>query len=125
MKLARLTDARLHAVLRKLSAAPLPLRVAFKLKGISAKIDEEVKKFEAVRMEALEKAGKKDEAGKVVVKPDGNVDMDPDKLKEFIAQLNELGATEVELPTVKVDDLGDKVQLSVDDLSLLDGILVE
>lgn len=125
MKLARLTDARLHTVLRKLSAAPLPLRVAFKLKGISAKVDEEVKKFEAVRMEALEKAGKKDEAGKVVVKPDGNVDMDPDKLQEFVAQLNELGQTEVELPSLKVEDLGDKVQLSVDELNLLDGILAE
>lgn len=125
MKLARLSDARLHAVLRKLSSAPLPLRIAFKLKGVQSKVDEELGKYEEVRKSALEKFGKKGEDGKVLIKPDGNVEFDQDQLREFVAQMNELGQTEVEIPTLKVDDLGDRVQLSVDELTQLDGILVE
>lgn len=125
MKLARLTDARLHAALRKLSSAQVPLRVAFKLKGLQAKVDEELKKFDTVRQEALEKFGKKDADGKVVVKPDGTVEFEGDSLKEFAAQLNELGQTDIEVPTIKVDEIGDKVVLSADELMLLEGVVVE
>lgn len=125
MKLARLTDSRLHAALRKLSAAPLPLRVAFKLKGIQAKVDEELKKFEEVRQGALEKFGKKDADGKLVTKDDGQVEFEPGQLKAFAEELNELGTTDIEMSSVKLDELGDKVELSVDELSLLGNIIVE
>jgi hypothetical protein len=125
MKLARLSDARMHAVLRKLSAAPLPLRIAFKLKGVQSRVDEELGKYEEVRKSALEKFGKKGEDGKVIIKPDGNVELEQDQLKEFVAQMNELGQTDVDIPSLKMDELGDRVQLSVDELNLLDGILVE
>jgi len=125
MKLARLTDARFHAALRKLSAQPLPLRIAFKLKGVQVKVDEELKKFEECRQGALEKLGKKDADGKLMTKPDGAVEFEQDQLKLFAAELNDLGAMDVEIPSVKLDDLGTKIELSVDELSLLDGIVVE
>lgn len=125
MKLARLTDTRLHAALRKLSAAPLPLRVAFKLKGVQARIDEELKKFEECRQSALDKFGKKDENGKLVTKADNSVEFEPEQLQAFAAELNDLGQTDVEIPSVKLDDLGAKLELSVDELLLLDGIVVE
>lgn len=125
MKLARLTDSRFHAALRKLSAQPMPLRMAFKLKGITAAIDVELKKFEECRHCALETFGKKSEDGKVVTKPDGTVEFEPDQLREFASQLNELGQTDIEVGSVKMDELSDKVELSVDELGLLDGILVE
>jgi len=125
MKLARLTDARFHNALRKLSAAPVPLRVAFKLKGIQAKVDQELKKFEECRQQALEKFGKKDAEGKVQTKPDGTVEFEPDQLKLFAAEFNDLGHTEVEIGFVKLEDVGDRVELSADELSLLDSVLVE
>lgn len=125
MKLARLTDSRLHAALRKLSAQPMPLRVAFKFKGIQAKIDEELKKFEACRQEALEKFGKKDEAGKLVTKVDNTVDFEPGQLQAFAVELNDLGQTDIEVASVSLAELGDKVELTTDEVALLDGILVE
>lgn len=125
MKLARLTDARFHAALRKLSAQPVPLRVAFKLKGITAKIDEELKKFEACRQEALEKFGKKDESGKLVTKADNSVEFEPGQLQAFASELNDLGQTDLEIPTVSLSELGDRAELTVDELILLDSIVVE
>jgi hypothetical protein len=125
MKLARLTDSRLHAALRKLSSQPLPLRVAFKLKGITGKVDAELKKFEEVRMAALERFGKKGEDGKLLNKPDGSVEFEPEQLKAFAAELNEVGQEDIELGGVKLDELGDKVELTVDDITLLDGVIVE
>jgi hypothetical protein len=125
MKLARLTDARLHAVLRKLSAQPLPLRVAFKLKGITARVDTELKKFEECRQAALEKFGKKDAEGKIVTKSDGTVDFEPEMLQAFAAELNDAGQEEIDIGSLKLDDLGEKVELSVEELTLLDGVVVE
>lgn len=125
MKLARLTDPRFHSALAKLSAQPVPLRVAFKLKGVSAKIQEESRKLEECRRVALDKFGKKDAEGELLTKPDGHVEFEPDQLKAFAAELNDLGQTDIELPTVKIDELGDKAVLTADDLALLDGIIVE
>ena len=125
MKLARLTDARFHTALAKLNAQPMPLRIAFKLKGISAKVAEELRKFEELRTSALERLGKKDAEGKVMTKPDGAVEFEPEQLKAFAAELNDLGSMDVDMPSVKVEELGDKVILTADELTHLDGVIVE
>ena len=125
MKLARLTDARFHNVFRKLSAQPLPLRVAYKLKGIAAKVDLELKKFEECRTAALEKYGKRDEQNHLITKEGGAVEFEAEQLKAFAAELNDLGQMEVDVGTVPVSELGDKVEITVDELTLLDGVLVE
>lgn len=125
MKLARLTDSRFHVAIQKLSQQQMPLRVAFKLRGIQMKLDQELAKYEEIRQAALHKFGKRDAEGELVTKPDGSVDFEPEQLKAFAAELNDLGHTEIEVGTVQIDELGDKVQLSVNELSLLDGIIVE
>ena len=125
MKLGKLTDTRLHAALRKLGAQPVPLRVAFKLKGVTAKIDEELKKFEECRQSALEKFGNKDAEGKLALNADNTVSFAEGKLQEFVAELNDLGQTDVELPTVTLAEVGDKAELTVEEVMLLDGILVQ
>lgn len=126
MKLVRLTDARMHDALQRLSAAPIPLRTAFKLKGISAKVEEELRKFEQCRQEALMKFGKKDSNGNLVTKADGSVEFEREQMQAFIKELNELGETEVSVPSISIHELGDKVDnFSANDLIMLDGILVE
>ena len=125
MKLARLTDARFHSALRKLTSASLPLRVAFKLKGIAAKVDVELKKFEECRQGALEKFGKRDAEGKIAIREDGTVEFEEDRLRAFATELNDLGQEEVDLGTIKMDELGDKVELTAEELSLLDDVIVE
>jgi hypothetical protein len=125
MKLAKLTDARFHAALQKLNAQSLPLRVAFKLKSIQLRIDEELKKFEECRQSALNKFGKKDAEGKLILQEDNSVEFEPGQLQAFAHELNDLGQIDIDLPTVKLDDLGDKLELSINELVLLDGIIVE
>ncbi len=125
MKLVRLTDVRLHTALQRLGAAPVPLRVAFKLKGIQARVDEELKKFEQCRQEALVKFGKKDAEGKLLTKTDGSVEFEPEQMQAFVAELNELGETEVNIPSLSISEIGDKVDLSSNDLLALDDIIIE
>jgi hypothetical protein len=125
MKLVRLTDSRLHSALQRLGAASVPLRVAFKLKGIQARVDEELKKFEQCRQEALAKLGKKDAEGNLLTKSDGAVEFDPEQMQLFVKELNELGETEVNLPSINISELGDKIEFTANDLFILDGILVE
>lgn len=125
MKLARLTDARFHAALRKLSAQPMPLRVAFKLKGVTARVDQELKKFEECRQAALDKFGKKDAEGKMVTKEDNTVEFEPGQLQAFAAELNELGQEDLDVGSVSLKDLGDKCELTVEEVTVLDGLIVE
>lgn len=125
MKLARLTDARFHAALSKLSAQPMPLRVAFKLKGIQAKVHEENRKLEECRQSALQKYGDKTEDGKLSLKDDNTVNFTKENIEAFVKEMNELGQTELELGTVTLAELGDKAELTVDDVVALDGLLIE
>lgn len=125
MKIARLTDARFHQALRKLTAQTLPLRAAFKLKGIAATLDAELKKFEECRQAALEKFGKRGEDGNIVTREDGSVEFDNEQLKAFAAELNDLGQEDINLESVKMEELGNKVELTADELFLLDGVIVE
>lgn len=125
MKLGKLQDDRFGSALTKLIAQPLPLRAAFKLKGISAKVREEVKKFEDVRQEALKKFGKKDDNGELVLNANKSVAFTNENLELFANELNELADTDVEVGTISMAELGDKLTISAEDLFALDGIVVE
>ena len=125
MKLARLIDERLHAALGKLSGESLPLKTLFKLKGIIKTAREEYSKYEEVRREALQRHGDKAEDGSLKTNEQNNVQFSEEGMKAFIAEINELANMEVELPTLTVAELGDKVQLTFEELESLEGIIVE
>lgn len=125
MKLARLIDERLQAALDKLTASDLPLRTAFKLKGIIKVAREEYSKYEEVRKEALQRHGQKNEDGTLKINESNNVQFDEAGIKAFAIELNELATMDVALPTISISELGEKIVLSVEDLDALDGIIVE
>jgi hypothetical protein len=125
MKLAKLANGQFQMALTRLNSAPLPLRTAFKLKGLVSKVQTEYRKFEECRQAAISKYGKKDENGNVIIRADDTVEFEPDQLDIFAKELNELGQTDIELPTIKLDEIGDKAEISAEDLSLLEDILVE
>lgn len=125
MKLARITDDRFHLALAKLSAEPLPLRVAFKLKGLSKIVHGEHSKYEEVRQGALKKYGLKNEDGSLKVDERNNALFDADGIQAFTAEIAELTAIEISLPTVTLSELGDNVRLTVAEVEALEGVLVE
>lgn len=124
MKLARIANPMFQMALNKLISQPLPLRAAFKLKGIAAKVRDEFAKFEEARKSGLEKYGTKDEEGNLLLKDD-NAQLTPENMEAFGKELSELADTDVEIPTIRVSELGDKVEFSADELSLLDEIVID
>lgn len=125
MKLARLVDERLHSALAKLSKEALPLKVAFKLKGIIKIVNEEYSKYEEVRKEALSKHGEKDADGNIKTNDLGNVELSKEGMVAFMLELSELAKLDIETPTIKLSELGDNIQITMMDVEMLEGIIVE
>lgn len=123
MKLARLADDRFHMALQKLAEEALPLKTAFKLKGIIKASREEYVKYEDVRREALQKHGLKNEDGSLKMDDRSMVQFSPEGLQAFTKELNDLGTVEVNLPTLKLSELGDNIRVTVEDLDLLEGVI--
>ena len=97
MKLARLVDPKFHSALEKLTTESLPLKVAFRLKGIAKTVREEFAKYEELRQEALNKFGKKDENDKLVLDAAGNVQFEGVSLQEFAKEIGALANEEIDL----------------------------
>lgn len=125
MKLARMVDPEFQKALKKLNQSTLPLKVAFKLKGISKVVQEQIIHYEEVRMSALEKHGEKDPEGKVITKEDGNVALSSDGARAFLLEIQELVNMDVEVGTITVAELGDACNLTAEDLFQLDGLVTE
>jgi len=125
MKLETLLDDTFKSGLTKLAKASLPLRSAFKLKGIINTLEAELKKYEEVRQAALQKYGKLkedgsyevDEAQKVLFKTEEDA-------KAFFVEHEELAKTEIEVAKLKMAELGDNVvNVTVEELAKLEAIL--
>jgi len=124
MKLARVTDQKFQAALQKLLKESLPLRTAFKLKGIAKRAQEELDKYEEVRKAAVERYGSKDENGNLIVLEEGTVKLEGENLNQFVKELSDLVNTEISIGTVSIDELGDKVNMSAEELLALEDLLV-
>ena len=103
---------------------PLPLKTAFKLKGFVKKIDEELLKYEDVRKDILIRHGMKNPNGTVAIK-NGTVQFEGDGMKNFIKDINELTSIDIELGTISLKEIGDDIRLTTEDLTALDGFLVD
>jgi hypothetical protein len=125
MKLARITNEQLHITLAKLAAEALPLKTAFKLKGLIKQARAEFDKYEEVRREAIQRHGKKNAEGQLMINEQGNAEFEEEGIKAFVKELNELGDMDIELPAIKASELGDNVVFSCNELEILDGIIVE
>jgi len=96
--------------LNELSTVKLPAKVSFKFVKFLKAIDEDVKGYQNTRNEQLKKYGtaKLDANGKET--EEYEVLLKTDNGKKFIAEMEELEATEVtaEIPEIKLDDLGEE-----------------
>jgi len=125
MKLAKLIDQGFQSSMRVLLKQPLPLKTAYKLRGVVKKIEEELGKYDEIRREVLNKYGKKKEDGTLELTETNQVQFEQDSMQAFLQDINELSSLDVDLPTVTVTELGDDLILSADDLINLDGLLVD
>ena len=125
MKLGQISDNRFHAALNRLSSQMLPLRAAFKIKGMAAKIAEEFKKYEEVRQIALNKYGNKTAEGKLDIDENQQVRFSAENSAAFAEELNALNLVEVEISTIKLSELGETLLMSADDIAALGDLLAE
>jgi hypothetical protein len=122
MRIGRLIDPRFQDVVRKLQIAHVPLKGAYKLKGIVKVIDEEIVKYEELRKGALEKFGKRDDAGAVEKDENGNVVFSDEQRASFMSEINDLLNLEVAVPKMNIDDLGSNIEISVEDLFFIEDL---
>lgn len=105
MLLALLLDDNLHIALKELSSQKLPIEVAFAIKGIKKKIEEELDKYEEVRKDILARHGEKNEDGSLKIDQDKNVVFAEGKMEEFLQELNELVNHEVDVGKIPIKSL--------------------
>lgn len=125
MKLGKLVDPQYQAILRKLAAQELPLRTAFKLRGIIKTGNDEFAKYEEVRADALKRFGDRKEDGSLDADEKGTVKLSEENMQQFVAELNALLATDINVGTIKVSELGDKASLTTQDLITLDSLITD
>jgi len=125
MKLARLVDPNFHAAMDKLVVQDLPVRIAFRLKGVLKTTREEYAKYQEVHQAALEKYGRKGEDGVLLVGSKGEVQFDQDQYMLFAKEISDLTNEEVTVPTVGVNELGEKCTMTILEMDALDGVIVD
>jgi hypothetical protein len=125
MKLGKLVDPQFQLTLRKLANQDMPLRAAFKLKGAIKRMQDELTKYEEVRSEGLKRLGDKKEDGSVITDENGQVRLSEENLALFAKEMDALLSTAIDIGSVSVAELGDKVSVSTADLLTLDSLLTE
>jgi len=126
MKLARLIDQGFQNSVRTLMKQPLPIKVAYKLRGVVKKAEEELNQYEEMRKEALQKYGKKKEDGSLDTTETNNVQFETrESMQDFLKDIGDLTNLDVDMATISVEELGGDIKLSTEDLMNLDGLLVD
>jgi hypothetical protein len=123
MKLGKLVDKRLQDVVSRMMTEALPLKTAFKLKGITKKINEALDNHEELRRASLMKHGKKQEDGSLALDDVGNVIFEQGNIHAFMNDMSDLADTDVEIPKLRVDELGEDLKLSVEEIDLIEDLL--
>jgi hypothetical protein len=124
MKLATIVNPKFQKALSNLLKNQVPIKTAFKLKGILQTVSQELSKYEALRSELLQRYGSKDETGKLIRDKAGKVALEGDGLRAFSDELNQLVDLDLDIPSIKLEELGDKVQLSVEELMVLGDLII-
>lgn len=125
MKLARLIDPEFQLALNKLAVADVPIRTAWKLKGVLKVVNEELAKYEEVRKDLLTKHGRKKEDGSLDLGEKNEVIFDKEEMILFGKAYAELTNIEIDIAQISVSELGNNIQITLTELMKLDGLIVE
>lgn len=94
--------------MKELIAAKLVASVSWKVKTLTNRLNEELKKYQELRKEILDRHAKKGEDGKVAPDEKGNYQFDPAEIEALNKELNDLAAIEVEFDPIRVSELKDR-----------------
>lgn len=96
-------------IFRELSAKTLPVKTAFNIARLIRELDKENTTFDESRRQIIEKYAERDENGRIKQTPEGNIQLQQDKIEECNNELIELLNTTIEINVdkISVDALGD------------------
>lgn len=125
VKLATIVNPKFQETLLKLSRSKVPLRTAFKLKGMIKVAQVEFEKYEDCRKEAIQKYGAKDEEGNLAVDEKGQVRLEGENLQSFAKELSELTNMVIQMDTLCIDELGEDCELTAEEFMHLDDLVCD
>jgi uncharacterized protein YnzC (UPF0291/DUF896 family) len=129
MKLNNIVSQAFQASFSKLmKQEKIPVKTAFKLRGVAKAVREECAKYEELRKQYIETYSMKDKKGNQLTDTVNNqtgIKLRPDKVKEFNEKMVELGNIEVEIPQIRAEELGNEEHLNLtpEDIFLLEFIV--
>lgn len=123
MKLATLTSPAFQAALETLCKLTLPVKTAFKLKGLKKLVVGECGKFDEMKADLIARYAEHDEEGQVkLVEGTSNVLFKPEHVAAANKEFGELLLLEVELGKLHIEELGN-VSVDPNTLFALDGLV--
>lgn len=125
MKISTIMHPQFQKVLSDLTQQPVPMSAAFKLKGIVGQIENEMRSYDETRKTAIQRLADKNTDGSVVTLENGSAKFSDENLKIFVQELNDLLASEIEIGSITLASLGDRVIISASDLAILDSLIKE
>jgi len=124
IKIAQIIQSEFAPALAKVSSVEVPLKVAFRIKGMVIQVKQEVAKYEELRTELIKKHAPRNEAGEFQPDESGQIRPSAENMNEFLREMQELLNLEVEINTVEVAELGEKLKLTGNEVAALEGVLV-
>jgi hypothetical protein len=126
MKLSHLATPEFKQAVQKLMSMQLPIKTTFKLKKSIAALESELKIFEETREDLVKNYGQRDESGNLKFNENSMIQLDLSRAAEWQPKFTELMSleTSTEFPKFKIEDFGESLQLSANDLFAL-GELIE
>ena len=124
MKLGSIVDSGFQSSLTKLIACDLPVRTAFKLKGIATTIATEHEKYNKLRMELITRFAETEENGELKKQENGDAVFTESEYEKFLGEFRELQSIDVEIPTIALSELETLKGFKADDFLRL-GDLIE
>lgn len=125
VSLGRISVAAFAATMSALLGEKLPVRTAFKVKTLTNNFNTELKKFSEIRKEICERHCTRTEEGQPSLDDQGNYQFDEKKLSAVSSEIAELSSIEVEFTPIKLDELGDNIRLTAQQLFDIGDVLEE
>lgn len=128
IKMSKMTLAKISAppflkCMESFLQLKIPVKAAFKIKTLANKFNEELKKFQELRIQILERHCDRDDENKPIIDANSNYKFStPKQVQDVTKEVNDLLSIEVEFEPIKVDDLGD-ISLSGDELLSLGEVI--
>jgi nitrogen regulatory protein PII-like uncharacterized protein len=127
MKLGKLASPKFNAAFTNLMQTKgVNGKTAFKFRGIAKKIQEELQKYEEQKTAYINEFADRNEDGTIkveVVHGTSIIKFLPGKLNEYNKKMGELNEVEIEIPTVKVEELPDFANFTLEDIYQLEFIV--